>query len=192
LNKCFINKTAVKAAILVTAGLLLTHASAYATAVYDFDLVWGGTSGADVSGTGTVTFDNVIPLVDGFSAATTDTDGAYSTKIDGLTISLSDGVTFNLAADPSYVGAAFSVSGDNVVLQSLSYSYYPSNNNLPRINLGGKTYNFQLTGSSNTTVGSITDFNLAAPVPEPASILFTVPALMLLAGWWMRKRTAKV
>jgi hypothetical protein len=186
------SNTCLKVVVLVVAGLVLTHASAYASAVYDFNLVWGGTSGADIFGTGTVTFDNAIPLVNGFSAATTDTDGAYTTKIDALTVSMSDGASFNLVSDPSWVGAAFSVSGGKLVLDSLSYSYYPSNNSAPRINLGGLTYNFQPTASSNTTVGSITDFvDPPSPAPEPVSVLLTVPALMLFAAWRVRKAVAK-
>jgi hypothetical protein len=191
LNKLFISKTFLKAAMFITAGFALTNASAYADAVYSFDLVWAGTSGADITGTGTVTFDNTIPLLDGFSAATTDTDGTYTTKVDGLSILMSNGASFNLATDPSYVGASFSVTAGALVLDSLSYAYYPSNNNLPRINLGGLTYNFQPTASSNTTVGSITDFTPYTAAPEPASILLALPALMLFAGWRLRKAPAK-
>jgi hypothetical protein len=191
LKKCFIGNNLLKAVLLIASGFALTQASAYADATYTFDLVWSGSSGADITGTGTVTFDNTIPLTNGFSAATGDSDGPYSTKIDGLTIQLSDGASFNLATDPSYVGAAFSVDAGKLVLDSLSYSYYPSNNNSPRINLGGTTYNFQPTGSSNTTVGSITDFVPYTAAPEPMSVLLALPGLMLLAGWRMRKVSAK-
>lgn len=178
-------------ALVIAGAFVLTSASASATSVYSFDLVWGGTSGADVYGTGTITFDNAIPLISGYSAGTDLTDTAYSTKVDGLTIQLSDGVNFNLASDPSYAGAEFSVINGKLVLNSLNYSYYPSNNNAPRINLGGPTYNFQLTASSNTTVGSITDFAPYTATPEPISILLALPALMLFAGWRLRKQSAK-
>lgn len=191
MKKPFVSKILLNTAMLIAAGLALTQGSAFASAVYSFDLVWGGTSGANISGTGTVTFDNAIPLVNGFSAASTDTDGAYTTKIDGLTIQLSDGVSFNSATDPAWIGAAFNVSGGKLVLNSLSYAYYPSNGSLPRINLGGTTYNFQPNASSNTTVGSITNFSPYTPAPEPASVLLILPAFMLFAGWRMRKTPAK-
>jgi hypothetical protein len=178
----------LKVALVIAAGLALTHASAYADAVYSFNLVWGGSTGANIYGTGTVTFDNAIPLVSGYSARTNATDTAYSTKLDGLTIQLSDGVSFNLLTDPSFAEADFSVTGGKLVLNNLSYNYYPSNPNAPRINVGGTTYNFQLTASSIPTVGAITNFApYTTATPEPSSALLLVPALMIFAGWRVRR-----
>jgi len=179
--------------MLVVAGITLTQASAYASAVYDFDLVWGGSgSGPDIFGTGSVTFDNAIPLINWYSAATNDQDGAMTTKIDSFSISMSDGASFNLTTDPAWVGADFIVEKGQLVLESLSYYYGPSNSNVPRMNINGLTYDFQPNAFSTPTLGSITDFvDPPTPAPEPVSALLALPALMLFAVWRVRKAVAK-
>jgi hypothetical protein len=172
-------------ALLAGVALVATHSAAYADFIYDFTLT--PTGGSTIGGSGSIDLESAIPTTANasFSADETDAVTQFTTKILGITIDI-DGFVYDFMNENCCTSASFHLNGTTPVLDNLSYQEESS---LPRFNIGGSSYSFQLTNQSASQNGNVVfDFTPVA-TPEPASAaLFLAPVVLLIAA--RRKRKA--
>ena len=182
MRKCLSTYRLLNAALILTVGLAMAHASANANTIYSLTLV---PQAGSIGGTGLLTLSTPLPSTGSYSASEGGAVTSSTLDLVGLSFTMSDGDTFSLADESQKSTADFF----NGALNNLSFNL---NSPLPALEIGGLTYNFVTSYSVAPNDGSIT-FNPTplSQTPEPTSILLMVPMLVVFASWRMRKASAR-